>query len=524
LPSIGRCHSLRYAALAIPFFFLTRPKKKQMFGQGLFGQGPNFVPGNLTVAGSEQIDQNLLVIGDCTVDGTLTAGTIIPIVDTPLLKVDTIEPYTPSNNFIQVNAILQGMHGIDIWDTSSSTVISMDTTGIDAGSLPITCGNLAATGEVITDTVINQSATAAALSIQSIGGSSTVSQALITMSPSTNAHPSMELSTQTGVSPAVNNLTCNLTGNTMGVPLNLGTNTVTCGSVVGSLSIPNGTAGAPGLFFTADPTTGIYRVGSHDFGIACGGVAVADFSTTSGLNVNSFPVTAGSVNAQTLSSTSSVYCGSYSGSQANPNFSKMILDPLTPQVEFFLSTGGTPTTTQIGTTLMTVNTPLTTGSNAFTCGSVVCADITGTSISLSGQDLEEWTLGSPQTISINTPTIVVWDTEYGSQGNITYDNAGNFTLNNAGNYLVTWVSSWGTALASNEWIAANNNISSSFIRFGQINNASGAGPIKSGSTTFLAPANTIVSLYVEQTSSSPNATYSSSTPSLFSRITITRLW
>lgn len=63
---------------------------------------------------------------------------------------------------------------------------------------------------------------------------------------------------------------------------------LTGGTVSGDLTIgsgarillANGTVGDPVITFTADPDTGIYRIGANQFGLVAGGVLVASFSAT----------------------------------------------------------------------------------------------------------------------------------------------------------------------------------------------------------------------------------------------------
>jgi hypothetical protein len=57
------------------------------------------------------------------------------------------------------------------------------------------------------------------------------------------------------------------------------------GNVSGQISLSDGTAGSPGLYFTNDTNTGIYRPGADVLGIAAGGNDVARFTgNTSGVN------------------------------------------------------------------------------------------------------------------------------------------------------------------------------------------------------------------------------------------------
>lgn len=45
------------------------------------------------------------------------------------------------------------------------------------------------------------------------------------------------------------------------------------------IGIPDGTVASPGLKFTADGDSGLYRIGPNDLGIAAGGVKVAEFDS-----------------------------------------------------------------------------------------------------------------------------------------------------------------------------------------------------------------------------------------------------
>lgn len=52
------------------------------------------------------------------------------------------------------------------------------------------------------------------------------------------------------------------------------------GGLIGAADFVDGTVSAPGLKFTSDPNTGIYRVGADSLGISAGGVQRAAFSAT----------------------------------------------------------------------------------------------------------------------------------------------------------------------------------------------------------------------------------------------------
>jgi hypothetical protein len=62
--------------------------------------------------------------------------------------------------------------------------------------------------------------------------------------------------------------------------LNVG-GTISAGMGGGAITtMADGTVGAPGLAFTADTDTGIYRIGANDFAFAAGGAIVLEISTT----------------------------------------------------------------------------------------------------------------------------------------------------------------------------------------------------------------------------------------------------
>jgi hypothetical protein len=56
-------------------------------------------------------------------------------------------------------------------------------------------------------------------------------------------------------------------------------NSLTIAAGSGSGSIPDGTAALPGLAFTSDPDTGLYRPGANTIGVAVGGVKVGEFNS-----------------------------------------------------------------------------------------------------------------------------------------------------------------------------------------------------------------------------------------------------
>jgi hypothetical protein len=80
-------------------------------------------------------------------------------------------------------------------------------------------------------------------------------------------------------------------------------------SATGRLLIPDGAVGTPGLAFSADPDTGIYRPGANALSVAAGGADVLEV-TTSGLEVT------GSLGIGTFSSSNKLAIG---GSQTNGN-------------------------------------------------------------------------------------------------------------------------------------------------------------------------------------------------------------
>lgn len=56
------------------------------------------------------------------------------------------------------------------------------------------------------------------------------------------------------------------------------------GTFSGVMKVPDGTKTAPGLEFTSDPDTGIYRIGANNLGVSCGDTKILDVATT-GLGV-----------------------------------------------------------------------------------------------------------------------------------------------------------------------------------------------------------------------------------------------
>lgn len=80
-------------------------------------------------------------------------------------------------------------------------------------------------------------------------------------------------------------------------------------AVAGSTALPFkvGTASLPGLFPLGDPDTGIYAPAANQLGLAVGGVAIANISST-GIGVTGSVVASGGVAGATIAST-----GAYSG-------------------------------------------------------------------------------------------------------------------------------------------------------------------------------------------------------------------
>lgn len=60
-------------------------------------------------------------------------------------------------------------------------------------------------------------------------------------------------------------------------------NTVPTIAAAQSYSFADGTAAAPSISFNSDSDNGFYYIGANNFGIACGGATIGNFSTT-GLN------------------------------------------------------------------------------------------------------------------------------------------------------------------------------------------------------------------------------------------------
>jgi len=56
-------------------------------------------------------------------------------------------------------------------------------------------------------------------------------------------------------------------------------------TAVGPLTMPDGTAAAPGLAFTLDPDTGFYRIGANDMGISTGGTLALEANATQDIAV-----------------------------------------------------------------------------------------------------------------------------------------------------------------------------------------------------------------------------------------------
>ena len=74
-------------------------------------------------------------------------------------------------------------------------------------------------------------------------------------------------------------------------------NTILAGS--SSLSLPNGTAGAPSLYFSSEPTTGVYRANSGEFDISILGVNLFAL-TAGGLQINGSGTFTGGVSGGTF--------------------------------------------------------------------------------------------------------------------------------------------------------------------------------------------------------------------------------
>jgi hypothetical protein len=83
--------------------------------------------------------------------------------------------------------------------------------------------------------------------------------------------------TEERVDDRVNNLL--VAGANITLTYNDPSNTLTIAAASGSGSIPDGTAALPGLAFTSDPDTGLYRPGANTIGVAVGGVKVGEFNS-----------------------------------------------------------------------------------------------------------------------------------------------------------------------------------------------------------------------------------------------------
>jgi len=84
-------------------------------------------------------------------------------------------------------------------------------------------------------------------------------------------------------------------------------------AAVAPLTMPDGTAAAPGLAFTLDPDTGIYRPAANEFGVSTGGVAALqiDFNQNVIANNGVFRTTAGGAAAPGYAFTADVNTGLY---------------------------------------------------------------------------------------------------------------------------------------------------------------------------------------------------------------------
>ncbi|MBI3419887.1 MAG: hypothetical protein HY053_07135 [Proteobacteria bacterium] len=219
--------------------------------------------------------------------GTYTWGTV------------TAKGIVTAANNVSTSQISQGDSGISVGDTGSNGTITFTNDGVvtvvidpsgnmgigtatPTQKLDVYGGNIAIRGAAGSNRslIYTTAATnrwAAYTNSTAEGGSNVGSDYVITSYDDSGAAlinvltltRSSGAATFAGSVTATGGLIGNLTGNVVG--------NVT-GTLTGNVSLPDGVVTAPGLYFTNDTNTGLYRVGADVMGLAAGGTDVARFT------------------------------------------------------------------------------------------------------------------------------------------------------------------------------------------------------------------------------------------------------
>lgn len=92
-------------------------------------------------------------------------------------------------------------------------------------------------------------------------------------------------------------------------------------TAVGVISLANGTAAAPAIYWTADTNMGFYRIGADNLGVATAGTLRLDVSTTAITSTLPIVYPAGSAAAPSMTFASDLNCGLYQVAADNIGFS-----------------------------------------------------------------------------------------------------------------------------------------------------------------------------------------------------------